>query len=154
MGGPNCVTMPPPELTPWPAVPTVPMLVTVTPVRLTLDGPAATPTPDVPQCPAGPRTSQHLLGQERAVALDFDIQIVLHRQGHGVLRRQIEIPGMQQRIQASGVRQVGGRNRPRSKGTGEPEQRPLGRVDSDRVLGPDGAAKAVARTMVDAKNAF
>ena len=51
MGGPNCVTMPPPELTPWPAVPTVPMLVTVTPVRLTLDGPAATPTPTLRNAP-------------------------------------------------------------------------------------------------------
>ena len=61
MGGPNCVTMPPPELTPCPAAPTAPMLVTVTPVRLTLVGPAATPDADTSQRAARARAPQHFL---------------------------------------------------------------------------------------------
>ena len=50
--GPNCVTMPPPELTPLPAVDAAaPPVFTLTPCRLTLCGPAATPRPTLRSTP-------------------------------------------------------------------------------------------------------
>ena len=69
---------------------------------------------------------------------------------------------MNQRFQPQGIRQVGGWNRPRSKGTSEAEQRPLRRVDPDRALSPAEWPKrgkliqptAIARrTIENAKNA-
>ena len=52
MLGPNCVTMPPPELTPLPPESaTDPELLTLTPCRLTLSGPAATPNPTLRKAP-------------------------------------------------------------------------------------------------------
>ena len=54
---------------------------------------------------AGLRLQQRCVGQLRAVALDGDIQVVLQRQGDGVLQREIEVAGAQQRFQAGGIRQ-------------------------------------------------
>ncbi len=64
MFGPNCVTMPPPELTPVPEESaTEPELFTLTPCKLTLCGPAATGRSDAAQRSAALGAPQHLLGQ-------------------------------------------------------------------------------------------
>src|ERR1700733_13307694 len=50
--GPNCVTMPPPELTPAPpAEDGAPLVLMLTPVKLTLVGPEATPLPTLRSAP-------------------------------------------------------------------------------------------------------
>src|ERR1700683_846403 len=52
MDGPSCVTMPPPELTPEPpAEDGAPLVLMLTPERLTLVGPAATPAPTLRSAP-------------------------------------------------------------------------------------------------------
>ncbi len=77
MGGPNWMVTPPPEPTPLPAViPTPPDVFTLTPVRLTLCGPVATPQPHTAQGASGLGALEYLLRQQRAISLDFDIDIV------------------------------------------------------------------------------
>ncbi len=46
------------------------------------------------------------VGLERAVALQGDIQVVLERQGNGVLEGEIDLAGPQQRFEAVGVGQI------------------------------------------------
>ena len=43
------------------------------------------------------------VGQEHAVALKLDVEVVLHRQGHGVLKREVKVAGAHQVAPAAGV---------------------------------------------------
>ncbi len=92
IGGPSWVTIPPPELTPAPA-PAPPLKFTLTPCRLTLCGPGSNTDADAAKRAASAGSLQHLSRQQRAVALNLDVQIVLDRESHNVLRRKIEVAG-------------------------------------------------------------
>ena len=43
------------------------------------------------------------IGNQRTIALDFDVDIILDRQRDGVLEREVEVAAAQQRIEARGV---------------------------------------------------
>ena len=80
--------MPPPELDARSgAAARTPPELTLTPCRLTLCGPGATPTPTLPQRAAGLGAPQNFSRQQRPVALHFHVDIVLDRQRDHVLRR-------------------------------------------------------------------
>ena len=84
--------MPPPELTPAPpADEGAPLVLMLTPERLTLVGPAATPEADAAQGASALRAAQNFAGQQRAVALDFDIDIVFEREGDDIACSEIKI---------------------------------------------------------------
>ena len=94
--------MPPPALTPLPPPPDgAPLVFTLTPLRLTLVGPGHDTLPHVAQQAAALGAPQHFAREQRAIALHFDIDIVLERQRDHVLRRKIEVAGADQRIEAA-----------------------------------------------------
>ena len=99
MDGPSCVRMPPPELTPLPPFPaeTPPLPLMLTPVRLTLVGPGATPCPRDSQHAAAFGAPQNFTRQQRPVALHFDVDIVFNRERDHILRGQIKVAGADQR---------------------------------------------------------
>ena len=55
---------------------------------------------DATQGAAGLSTAKHLAGQQRTIALDFNVDVVFDGQRHDVLRREIEIAGAQQGVEA------------------------------------------------------
>ena len=103
--------MPPPALTPLPPpLEGAPLVFTLTPLRLTLVGPAATFCPTLrSRLPLSARRSNSRCKQ-RAIALHFDIDIVFERERDHILRRNVKVARADERVEARRIRQVDGWN--------------------------------------------
>ncbi len=77
---------------------------------------------------------QDLPGQQRAIALHFDVDVVFHRQRDNVLGRQVKVPRFDQGIDTGCVGQINGRDGPDLIRMCEPSETSGGRVDSDGTL--------------------
>ncbi len=67
---------------------------------------------DAAQSSAALSAPQHLLGEQRTVALHFNVDVVFDRERDHVLRREVQIARADQRIQARRIRQPYRRNAP------------------------------------------
>ena len=105
---------------------------------------------DAAQQAAALRAPQHFAGQQRPIALHFDVDVVLENESHHIGGRKIQIARANQRLNARRIGQTDRRNRARAVRAREP--RTLCRVDSHRGLAVCGGGKQTEHNNEQATN--
>ncbi len=110
--------------------------------------------PDVSQQAAALGAPQHFAGQQRAIALHFDIDVVLERQRNHILRREIKIARADQRVEARRIVEIDRRHVSGLVRMSQPAQSSFRGIDSDsglRAHGVCACSEAAAKMSSNAR---